>query len=131
MENTELLKTFKVSVKNNVVRVDFFDNITDRKENVIHTTLICEQITEVLSNNPKKKFNLLVDISKIPQDLVLPSRSRKAYAEIAKHNSVDKIAVVGKGLIIKTIINFIIDVAGKREQFKWFEDIKEAQAWLK
>ena len=75
------------------------------------------------------KINWLVDLSKVTKPILL-SRVRKMMAEGIKVTGIGKIAVVGASIIVRTVINFIAAVFGKKN-LKFFLEEKEAIKWLK
>ena len=57
--------------------------------------------------------------------------ARKIYAQAMKHKQLRKLAVVGKSMVFKTVLSFILLMVGKTSTVKWFDDKSEALAWLK
>ena len=89
---------------------------TDIKEGVLE-----------LANMAEGKVNLLVDLNKAGR----PSpEARKIYLEVAEHEKIRKVAMIGVHPVARVLASFLTSVSKKREM-SFFKTKEEALAWLK
>lgn len=56
---------------------------------------------------------------------------RKLVVELGKHLDYDKLAMVGKGGVLRLGANLMLRAIGRGEKIHYFSDREEALAWLK
>jgi len=56
--------------------------------------------------------------------------ARKIYAEFIESEALGRAAFVVSGVIMKTIVNMVFSVSGKKEKMQLFDTKEEAIAWL-
>ena len=122
---------YKIIIQDDSIIIDFLTETSGNEDNARQAKLLKQDLDKILDENKSKKYNLLVDITLLKTDYTLPSESRKIYSRIAKSKQIRKIAVSGKGILIKTVVSFIVNVSGKKDTFKWFENREEAIKWFK
>lgn len=127
----KILQYSDLKVIDSIIVLKFNSPIEDVHENTRSSELIIQKINEILAKNPNKKFNWLIDLTTVGKMKNMPSQSRKNYAELAKNKRIKKVAVAGGDVVVKTITNFIVNLTGRKNSFKWFDDAKSALAWLK
>ena len=57
------------------------------------------------------------------------SNARKIWVEFLKHERIEKTAIFGGNVFVRTLAAFIISAAGK-EDIRFFKTKEEADAWL-
>ena len=127
----EILKYSELKVQDFVIILKFNSSIEDIEENIRSSELIIQNIHDILDKNPKKNFKFLIDLTAVGKMKNMPSQSRKNYAEFAKNKRIKKVAVAGGDMVTRTITNFIVNLTGRKNAYKWFDDIKLALEWLK
>jgi len=127
----ELQKTFKVLVdEKGTLRLIFLEHVSEPDSNSRVAELIAKEILKVFGANPKKKYNVFIDLSLLGKRGYVSSRARKTYVQLAQHKQANKVAIAGGSIFLKTITGFILHAAGKGEKMKWFANKKEAIKWL-
>ena len=61
----------------------------------------------------------------------VPPEARKRVVELAKTMKYDKLAMVGKGTVLKLGTNLMLHATGKGHRVKYFDDYDKAVSWLK
>lgn len=130
MTDEEILKTFKVSNEGNNIRVKFFEDISDKKANVRVAELVCEQVYKILDKNTNQKFYIIMDLLDLGNSGTSTRKARETYAKIINRDQIDKIAVIGGSVVMKTIANFIMYLTNKKNSFRFFENNEDAKKWL-
>ena len=108
----------------------------DEKENLFKGITIGE-ITEELARSQRedaekgmeavgKKVNCLIDLRRVTK---ISSPARKVYNELHKHPSIGKLAFIGTSTFIRTVLNFVLIVSGKKDA-KHFATKGKALRWL-
>lgn len=78
-----------------------------------------------------ENYKLLVDFTLLPKAPYVDYGTTKKTMDLLKGGSLDKIAAVSKVAgTLKVATNFIMKTTGKSDQFKWFDDMDKAIAWL-
>lgn len=130
MTDEEILKTFDVKVVDNNIYGKFFKNISDRKANVRVAELFCNQIYNILNQHKERKYNLIMDLLDLGNQGTSTRKARETYAKIMEHSEIEKVAVVGGSVVMKTIANFIMYLTEKKEYFRFFESKEDALKWI-
>jgi hypothetical protein len=82
---------------------------------------------DMLSRFPEGRFKVLVDLS----NAGLPTKdASNIYTKTLSDKRIEKAAIFGMGLAIKSVINFIVAAAGRDEHTRFFVDREQALAWL-
>jgi|APMed6443717190_1056831.scaffolds.fasta_scaffold185148_1 hypothetical protein len=113
------------------IRLTFLRTTPDPENNIKLARHLEAQILGILSEASANKFNVLVDILLLGKGGKISPQARKVYAGLMRLGQVDKIAILGKSLLLKIMIDFITTAAGKTSKIKWFEQESEAIKWLK
>ncbi|OGH77161.1 MAG: hypothetical protein A3C10_02060 [Candidatus Magasanikbacteria bacterium RIFCSPHIGHO2_02_FULL_48_18] len=79
-------------------------------------------------NNENFQYTLLADLSKL-HAINLDEAAQKLYKEIIDLPTIGKIAIVGDGFSLTSIMPLLLSVAQK-EKVKFFFKIIEAKDWL-
>jgi hypothetical protein len=61
----------------------------------------------------------------------VPPEARKRVVELAKSMEYDKLAMVGKGTVLRLGTNLMLQATGKGSRVKYFENYDKAVLWLK
>jgi len=85
----------------------------------------------ILDEDPKRSYDILVDLLPVGKGGHASREARKIYAEISSHSRTQKFAIAGGGTLARTLAKFIIHAAGKGRSMKWFTDKEGALEWLK
>jgi len=93
--------------------------------------LIRSNLESILSQYPEIEFKVLVDITRAGDvKTVGGAAGRHEYIKMIKRERLVKVAVVGQGVVIKTLIGFIAHAAGLGSKLKWFTSREVALGWL-
>lgn len=60
----------------------------------------------------------------------VPPEARRRVVELAKSMDYDKLAMVGKGTVLRLGTNLMLQATGKGSRVRYFEDYDRAVAWL-
>ncbi len=118
-------------IDNNFMELRFLADEHDEDNSVRQAELIEEEALKIFKKNPDKKYNTLVNLTPLGRVSYLPGKARDIYKRITAHPQVGKVALVGGDIFIQIIVNFIMQVSGKKEAIKEFASLEEARAWLK
>lgn len=81
----------------------------------------------VTKSKSKKPFKFLIDITKLRNtDLA----ARQVAVEILKKINVEKMALFGGSLFIRSIVNLVLSAVGDWPNARHFKERKEAEDWL-
>jgi UDP-N-acetylmuramyl pentapeptide synthase len=61
----------------------------------------------------------------------VPPEARKRVVELAKSMEYDRLAMVGKGTVLRLGTNLMLQATGKGSRVKYFENYDKAVLWLK
>ena len=61
----------------------------------------------------------------------VPPKARQRVVELAKTMDYDKLAMVGKGTVLRLGTNLMLQATGKGQRVRYFEDYDKAVEWLK
>lgn len=75
----------------------------------------------------EKPLKYLVDVSKLTKN---DSGARKAVVFAIGDLNVEKLAVFGGGIFLKTLTNLIFTAVGKQSIMKYFSSREDAEKWL-
>ncbi len=132
MKSIDILKAFKVFVdKDGILNLHFLRDIAEPAADILMSQLIENEILKILNKDPGKIYNALVDLSFEDRSKMVTSKSRKTYIRVSQHKQLDKIAIVGGSVFIRTVAGFILQTAGKSKKMKWFNNKEKALKWLK
>jgi hypothetical protein len=84
------------------------------------------RLGEEIKKTGKKVLVLdnLLQIGKVPTD------ARRHVVELAKTMPYDKLAMVGKGTVIRLGTNLMLQATGRGDRVKYFDDYAKAVQWL-
>jgi len=111
------------------VRMTFIKTTPEPENNIKLAKYLEAGILGIFNSDPSKKFNVLVDVLLLKKGRITP-QARKVYIGLMEHRQAGRIAVVGKSLFLKIMIDFLTTAAGKTDKVKWFEAEPEAIKWL-
>ena len=103
------------------------------EDNTHMIELVRGDLFKIFDENPQKRYCVLVDmlpIGKINRYGFSP-QTRKIGAQIMNHRQLEKGALVTPSLFVKTVVEFIVAVVGKKDFIKIFFNKEEALKWLK
>jgi len=128
----ELKQTFKIFIdKNGIINLIPLLIEMDSEDNVRSIKLVEGALLKILNEDPKKSYNLFVDISSLGKvNYGFAAGTRKIGVRIVSNKQLKKIAFIASSIIMKTVISFIAATAGKKD-IKGFTDKEEALKWLK
>jgi len=129
----ELRKTFEVFVdEENILRVVILERANGIEESTRQAESVEEAVLEIFNKNPREKYKVVVDLLPLKKGKTYTSaQHRKTWARLASHKQNKKCVVIGLGLYLKVVANFIIRLSGKSKDIKWFSDKEKALKWLK
>lgn len=126
----EISQAVKISVQKDILIFDHVGNLPDDDDTNRLAELKVEEMQKILDSNPQKHYKFLVNLAPLGAMDSMPSKARKAYAQFAKNKQLDKAAIVGGNIHLKTIINFIMKLTGRGDSYKVFDNITKAKQWL-
>ncbi len=86
-----------------------------------------EYYNDMIKRFPDGHFKVIVDLS----NAGLPTKeASNIYTKTLSDKRIEKAAIFGMGLAIKSVINFIVAAAGRDEHTRFFVDREQALAWL-
>jgi len=129
----ELKKTFEVFIdEEDIIWGTLLKEIKGLTDNARQVELIEEIVLEIFNKNPEKKYKIVLNLLPLGKGKVYTSaENRKAWARLAFHKQIEKCAVIGLSIILKTITNFVIRLSGRNKDIKWFSSKEKAIEWLK
>lgn len=102
-----------------------------QEEDVRQAQLVDEAVKRILDADPSKTYRLFVDVSAVSSWRYVASDSRNIYAGIVGHPQIARTAVLGSSMLLGVAARLIAQISGKSESLKFFDDSREALAWLK
>jgi len=83
---------------------------------------------DMIKRFPERKFRILVDLS----GAGIPTKhATDMYIETLSDKRIERTAFYGMSHAIQSIINFIVNAAGRGENVKFFIDQNQALEWLR
>lgn len=131
MTDRELTKAVKISVEGSLIVFDHVKDVPEDDDTLRLAEIKVAEMQAILDVDPKKNFDIIINLSKLTSVDSMPSKARKVYADFAKNKQLIKAAMVGGGIKLKTIINFIMRLSGRGTKYKIFDTLPAAKAWLK
>ncbi|MFC1720686.1 hypothetical protein ACFL0K_00285 [Patescibacteria group bacterium] len=130
-EEQEIRKSFKVEVnKTGFLRVSFFEDIIDIEENARRAELVAADFYNIFDREPDKKFNILIDISKMNKSHI-SEKANEIYRNVARREQVIKVAIIGRPGLQSRVLSFVLPfMKGEGKKVLWFLDEKKAVSWL-
>lgn len=99
---------------------------TDEEHNAMARE-VEEYYNDMIKRFPDGHFKVIVDLS----NAGLPTKeASNIYTKTLSDKRIEKAAIFGMGLAIKSVINFIVAAAGRDEHTRFFVDREQALAWL-
>lgn len=89
------------------------------------------KLIEALLDQQKKANKPLFILDDVTAMAAADGDARKLVVELAKTLPYEKLAMVGKGGIVRLGANLILQTIGRHEQTKYFDNRQDAIAWLK
>jgi len=131
----ELKKLVNVFIdQDNILNIVFsLTGKTTEEEEVKMAKLAKEHVSSLLKKNFLQKYNTIINLSALTGlsgGNYVPSEARKIYAEISTYNQRNSVAYVGGSLLIRTVVKFILLIAGKEKKMRWFDKKEKARKWL-
>ena len=132
ISDLELKKTFEVFIdENDILRGAVLKEIKEPADDDRRLELLEESVLNILKKNPEKSYKTFLNFLPLGKSRIsISSGSRKAWGRLARQKQIKKCAVVGSSIFLKTVANFIISLAGRSEDIKWFFNEEEALKWL-
>jgi len=127
----EILKTADFNVDGNIITLVYYTNLPDHPENIRLSEIFLAKFLETLKQNQAQKFRLFVDLTLLGNVGTMPSKSRQNYAKMSKEKQLERLAVAGGNMALRTIASFIMKLSGLEKKYQWFNTKEEALAWLK
>ena len=130
--DNDLRRVYKIDTNkdNHLVTVTFLIEESAEENNTRVTKLLLEDLETTVDSKPKIKFNLLTDLTLIPDANYASEESKKLYGETKVFNKYGRVAVVSKSLKIKVLVVFLSTFTGKFDNVKWFDEKINALSWL-
>ena len=128
----EIKKKFKVFIEQgNIINMEIFEPPKDEDEYVHQAILGKRCISEICSKNPHEEYKIIMDLSALKGRAKTSGQTRRIYEKIMSYPQIKKVAILGEGTFLKTMLNLIIKTSGRSEMLKWFSKKEEALSWLK
>lgn len=87
-------------------------------------------INAILEKSAAKKYNLLLDVSRIEGFQSPSTEARERYVRLVTRNQVKKTALVGLNPLYKSLAYFLAKVTGKMTSIGFFATSEKAIKWL-
>jgi len=125
-----LLQTIDIQVEKSLAILKFKKEIVEKENDIRLSELVLEKMLEMFKDHPGIIYSLIIDLTDQRGYSGMPSVSRKNYAELGKHKQLKRVAIVGGGVMIRTVASFIVRLTGARGDSKWFKTVDLAKKWL-
>ena len=128
----ELKQAYEVFLDDDgIVNLVSLEVIRDPESNTRLAELIHQDVMRILDEDPRKKYDLIVNLLPIGKGGYASSKARKTYLQISSHDQIRRFAIVGGSLFARTMAGFVIRAAGKGGTMRWLAGREEAVEWLK
>lgn len=116
------------------------NNVFLNDQDIVECHVVGDQTSDSVSSMGKKIKLLVSELKKagkpclVLDDLTamgaVPPAPRRKVVELAKTLPYDRLAMLGKGGVLRMGANIIIRVSGRHRRMRYFSDRDEALAWL-
>ena len=128
----ELGQAYNVFIDDNgIINVVSLKVIREAESNTRLAELIQRDVWEILNQDPQKRYDMIVNLLPVGKGGYASSKAQRLYARIASHIQINRFAIVGGSIFVRTMAGFIIRAAGGDKTMKWFASGEEAIKWLK
>ncbi|MFA6410446.1 MAG: hypothetical protein WCW26_02615 [Candidatus Buchananbacteria bacterium] len=130
-QNENLQNTFKISLNNDLIKIEMTKGVNNVTDNVKQAELISQGLQEILKNNQNQKFNCLVDLTLLGLSAHYPSpQARQIFAKMLDYEQIKKVAVLVPNSLLQSIMRFIVTISRKKERIESFHNQSDALKWL-
>ena len=137
----ELKEAYRVSVNGaGTISLVSLDVFPEPESNTRVAELIGQDVAALLDEDPHREYDVIVQLLPLlPPGRPAPfgrrayalHRTRKIHARISCHGQARRFAIVGGGLLVRTMANVIARAADRGKRTRWFADREEAAEWLR
>ena len=129
--DAEIRKTYSVALgESDIIYMVVKNAGKDSKKEIRRAQLMLDELLEILKQKPDKKFLAIVDLSGL-KAFNPPGKLRDIYMKTAANKQVEKIGIVTKSAVVKTIGMFFMQAAGRSKDINFFNKKEKALEWLK
>lgn len=121
----------RVSQQDNLIIVTFDQSVKEKQKQVEQAEELMAEIKNILTNNPGKKFGLILDVTK--PGLFLDTSTLEAikiYEQIVNLEQVHRTSI----LAAPNVADYLVEVAFNmiaKNKVCWFSERKKAEMWVK
>jgi UDP-N-acetylmuramyl pentapeptide synthase len=83
-----------------------------------------------LAREQQTKGNSVLLLDNLLEMGTVPAEARRRVADLIKSNDYDRLAMLGRGSVLRFGANLILQATGKGSKVKYFEDRAACTAWL-
>jgi hypothetical protein len=128
----EIKNSYRIDLlEDGIHKISFLMPIFDIDDDIIMAQFVDHDFREVIKQNPKQRFKVLVDFSALGKENKVTPKARRIYEKLLADQRVEKIAVLSLNMYITIMMNFIVFAARISDKLKIFSDQNQALKWLK
>ena len=128
--DNELRKILDISLQGNMIILRYLGDSTD-EEDLRMAEIGYKEIIKKIQEKRVKKIKILIDLTRINKRSTLTCEAKRKYSEMLRKLTVEKIAILGGGLIIRIIAFFIVKLSKISYNFRLFKTEEKALGWLR
>jgi len=127
----ELRETYRIFVDDEgILSMLCLSEVRDAESNTRQAELRYQDVLAVLDEDPERSYNMIANLKPLGKGGHASSKAKRIYLRLASLRQIERFAIVGGSILLRTMSRFILRAAGKGGSMRLFASREEAVEWL-